>query len=386
MNVVLHGFLHGANFGDLLFAHLFYRACQSAGCGAVDFWQTPWYGIGERCRKEIGYETRKGLFSCLRADAFVLISGGCFGYGEEDRVRRWKKRMCLHLKRYMRFVLPARIFQLMGKPVYVLGVGGGPLAPSWFRAALVRMLNRAAVIHVRDEETGRCLVAYGVKVPVRVTTDTANVIDGRMVPELVDGAALEAFAAGRRLMFVHLDPRGFLNDRFVENVLPGLLAFLDGHTEYAVAVGFDDYCGGDAESNLRGQEAVHLLQRRHKVFFFDYCDCWQMCAFLNRVDFVVTTKLHVGVLAAALGKSVLSFPLVFEKTARYYRQIGEIDRCRPLQAVTPEDVRMLCERYHNRPVELSLGIRAAARQNFEALNDLFARSSAQSVADDAKVV
>lgn len=74
---MLQGFLNSSNFGDMLFARQFYQRCKELGFREIDAFQyDKTHGVSPFCRRELGYEARKNIFSCLKADAFVMIPGG----------------------------------------------------------------------------------------------------------------------------------------------------------------------------------------------------------------------------------------------------------------------------------------------------------------------
>lgn len=362
MKIMLNGFVQETNFGDVLFAHLFYRKCRELGFESVDFWQTKKYGVGESVRKELGYSTKKSMLSCLFADAYILISGGSLG---ENVSNRQTVRM-----RYLRFVLPARLYELMGKPVYILGVGGGPVENKWLRKRMVRMLDGATVIQFRDEETRAYFEQYGVKNKMVVTSDTAQVITREMLPELAVKRELDAFAAGRKKLFLHLSENDKVNEQILAQELPGVIRFLDEHPEYVLVTGFDNVRVADPAERLRNLPAVKALQARGDVFLYNYTESWQLCALLAEMDCIITQKLHVGVLGATLGRSVVSFPVHREKTQRYYRQIGEAGRSVHMSEVTPDVVFAQLEKYHDHPITLPAHIRREAEKNLAVIGDL----------------
>lgn len=361
MKVMLHGYLFETNFGDILFAHLFYRQCKELGFESVDFLTWRSHGIGPYCANELGYTPKKSLLSCLSADAYVLISGGSLGEAKPD--------LRESIRRYFRFVFPTRLFQLMGKPVYVLGVGGGPIYSPWLQKRVAKMLNRSLLVQVRDQETKDFFIQYGVKRDILVTSDTAQVITAELLPPCEVKAQLDAFAGGRKKLFLHLSENDGVNVQITEKVVPGLMRFLEEHPEYVVVVGFDNVRISDPEKRLRELKAVGLLSERYDVFLYNYTDSWQLCSLLNEMDCAVTQKLHVGIISASLGKSVLSFP-VHVKTSRYYRQIGEPGRCIPMQEATPELVYRQLECYHAQKIELPQHIRQSAAKNLTALEEL----------------
>lgn len=363
MKILLHGYLNETNFGDILFADLFYRKCLELKFDAVDFLQLPYYKMGSFCRKNIGYTAKKPFLSALASDAYVMISGGCLGDDSNANGKTARKR-------FFRFVLPARLFELLGKPVYVLGVGGGPVDSPWLRRQMVKMLDAAAVIQFRDAETKRYFEEYGVKNTMTVTSDTAQVIVPEMLPAFEQKQELDALAAGRKKLFLHLSENDHVNEEILRRVVPGVLQFLKAHPDYIAAVSFDNVRVKDPKARLRGLEAVKLLREQTDVFLYDYHDCWQLCALLNEMDCIVTQKLHVGVIGAALGRSVVSFPVHREKTQRYYRQIGQEERCVHMSMVTPEIVCSQMERFCGQPITLPAQIRAEAARNLSVLEGL----------------
>ena len=97
----------------------------------------------------------KKISSCFGADALVFIFGGVFwndGNNKNDAGIR-----------YRRFIKPALKYQRLGKPVYVLGVGGGPVDTLWLRKKMVALLNRAEAVPFRDQVTKDIFLEYGVK-------------------------------------------------------------------------------------------------------------------------------------------------------------------------------------------------------------------------------
>jgi len=355
--ILIHGATNTSNFGDVLFAHLFYRRCGQVSGAEVHFLQMPKYGVGSFVRKELGYTDKLSLFRQLRADALVLMSGGYLG---ED-----KRSFRNTVKRYFRYIFPARLFQMRGKPVYVLGVGGGQLFSPFLRRAAVKLLNRATVVMVRDEETKNYFAEYGVTREILVTSDTAQVITPDTLPPLDETTrqTLAATFGERKLIFLHTPGRGANDTRMAEVVIPALNLFLRAHPEYGVVLGTD----GCLDHAVLEQSAVYRALDCDCTLVYDYASSWQLCALLNRVDLVVTSKLHVGIVSSALGKSVVSFPAHREKVQRYYRQIGETERSIHLSEADTDTVLRRLERYYDKPIVLSEDIRQKALANLQAI-------------------
>ena len=358
MNVLIHGAAYTSNFGDILFAHLFYDKCRELNNCEVDFLQFPRYGICDFCRKELHYEHHISVFSSLKSDVLILMSGGYFGENKGSFINS--------IRRYLAYFFPTRIFQFFGKPVYVLGVGGGPLSTPFLRKSAVRLLNKAKVITVRDKETKDYFVKYGVKNHIEITSDTAQVIRSEMIPDYVNEQELVRAVGNHKLLFFHIIISGSNDEKYATSVVPGIIKFLNAHPEYQLVVGTDEIRSIDSIINSKCYQKLSDKVR----YIHEYRDCWQMVALLKRMDFVVTPKLHVGIVSATLGKSVISFPIHLEKTQRYYRQIGEAERSVHIDSVTTDIAYSLLERYHNIPIALNSEIRNAAKRNLDIINQI----------------
>lgn len=360
MKILLHGADNNSNFGDVLFAHLFYKKCLEAGFESVDFMQFPKYGIGEFCRKELPYSRNLSIPQMLQSDALILISGGYFG---EDQSTT--KEI---LKRYFRYFLPARIFQMTGKPVYILGVGGGPLISPFLQKKAVKLWSNATHIRVRENETKDYFVKYGVTKDIVVTSDTAQVITPECLPKLEIEVDLQKRFGDKKLIMLHLVMKPE-NDRLVaENIVPALKRFVSENPEYGIVIAPDFVRNRDDMLNLETVKALGI----NNCYLYDYYDSWQMCALLNKMEVVITTKLHVGIVGAALGKSVVSFPAHREKTQRYYRQIGEEDRSIHLSKINEKIAYDQIVKFYNKPITLSPEIRALAKSNLDVIDEIAA--------------
>lgn len=355
MKIVIHGATNLSNFGDILFAHLFYDYLTSFKGIQVDFLDFPRYGIGSFCRKELNYYRKLRLKGILEADVYVMMSGGYLG----DDMTSFKE----NIKRYIRYLLPAIIFQILNKPVYVMGVGGGPLSSKLLRKTTVKILNKAAVINVRDEETKKYFLEYGVKNNILVTADTALTITSSMVPPLNIKTDVRYVLDNYKVLFLHLVAVESADKTMADTIIPAVNRFMIEHQEYGIILCLDGLSQGKAIENY---ESYKRLNCNNKVVY-NYSDVWQLCSLLSKVDFVITMKLHVGIVSSALSKSVISFPLHLEKVERFYRQIGEKDRSIHIRDLT-EDIayNMICK-YFDKPIIISDELRSKAKTNLTSI-------------------
>lgn len=359
-SVVLQGATQYSNFGDVLYAEMFYEKCKEAGFERIEFWQWRSHGIGSYLRGKLNYKQVCSLFSCLKSDALILFSGGYLW----DNKKNTKQR-------FFRFVFPAMLFQFLHKPVYILGAGGGPVDTVWLRKRMICMLNRSKIVYVRDEETKAIMDAYHVKKHIDVTADTALMVTPDMLPIFEKKESLISHVGNKKKLALHIPYFENGNAILFEKVFPGIIKFLKGHDEYSLV-----FCTDNVEHAALQNQGY--AQRMKEILInngIDYCDynfydAWQMCAFLNDVDFVITMKLHVGVLGASLGKSVISIPLHRDKVHNFYRGIGEVDRCIHINTVSSDLVyEKLCE-YYDKPICISDEMREKAKENLNIIGQL----------------
>lgn len=374
MKIILHGASNGSNFGDFLFADLFYKELTEVNSeGKNLFFECPKYGIGPFFRKELGYYGKQTLKDLLDADLLVYFSGGYFG---ESSRAFWR-----NLKLIFRYDLIGLLFLIRRKPIVIIGIGGGPVSLGLRRKLLCKFMESSLVTTVRDTKTKEYFQEYGVSSPIIVTSDTAQIITKRMVPvldERVNKIISKKFA-GKRILLLHLPFSGKHCINGIEKIMKAVNAFLEKHDKYGVIISRDSLSSKRLEEGI-----VYNWLKCSNVFCYSYEKPWQFCSLLNQVDFVITTKLHVGIVAAALSKSVLSFPFHSDKVVRYYEQIGEHKRCIPLIEATEEVIYQLMEQYHDKNINLSNDIRLLAQKNLDILRHVVKELKNKSGHDNEK--
>lgn len=357
--VVIHGATNTSNFGDILFAHLFYKKCLTLPDVQVDFLQNGKYGIGDFLRKELSYDRSISNSDFLKSDVLVFMSGGYFGEHESTFIR--------NLRWYVRYFLPTVRFQKKGKPIFILGVGGGPITSRFLRKIMVSLMEDAVCVTVRDEETRDYFKNYGVKREILVTTDTAQLYTPNMLPPL-EGFLLNS---QKKHLFLHLNLIREFDNLVATKIVPPVIRFLEEHEDYDLVIGCDSVSNIDRIKDSMTYKALGLKEDIVQIYL--YKDSLQFAALLNQMNVIITTKLHVGIVGAALGKSVVSFPFHKEKTQRYYRQIGEAGRSIHITQITPELVEEQIRTYYDKPIALSPHIYELAEMNLsllEKINDL----------------
>lgn len=360
MNVLMQGYVEVPNFGDTLFAYLFYERCKKIGLEDVDFLQFK-FGICDAVREEIGYYNKKHYLKCLKADAYIMLPGNPLWGGGSGRFGYWTRR------RYFRYIFTPRLFQLMHKPVYILGAGGGPVMSPWLRAQMIKFLEHAELVYFRDKVTKSTFVDYGVKKEMTVTADAALVVTADILPIFEEHDSLEKMCNGRKKMLLHIpDKEGVKELR--EIVLPGLLDFLKENQDYVVVISDDNIHElNDYEKDTLKTVREQISEIGIDIYNYQYHSSIQMCSLINEVDCIITLKLHVGIVGVALGKSVIAFPYHREKVDSFFEMIGEPERCVNVRTLNSDIVYRQINKYCEIPVHLRKEIRDVAEKNLSAL-------------------
>lgn len=342
MKFVLHGATNGSNYGDCLFADIFYHhLIEKYPNDEFVFLEMPKFGIGKFYRENIGYTTVEKNFNYRNCDALIYFSGGYWGEQNSD---------CLHtIRRYVRYFIPGTWCRRNDIPIAVIGVGGGPISSKVLKKAIKEILNSATTITVRDEETKEYFLNWGVNSQIEVTTDTALIVEAPKVKE-------------KKLIFLHVDESLVFKQFYCDILSESLKKFLSQHDEYKVIVGHDQKCSNEIQDLV-----VKDLGNSIATFFY-YDGIRQFENMLGGCSLILTPKLHAGIMGASFGKSVISFPVHAEKTLRFYRQIGELERCVPMDLINIDKMDDMLNQFYDKKIDVSK-LKKIAYQNISSLDE-----------------
>jgi len=360
MKIILHGATSGSNFGDFLFADLFYNKLNNVNYNGENiFFEFSRFGIRSYFKKELNYTNKQKFKDLRKADLLVLFSGGYFG----EREGSLKE----NILRFVRYVPISFWFILRKKPIVISGVGGGPLTSKLLRKSMAFIMKKSLIVTVRDEQTKAYFKEYGVKRNIIVTSDTAQTITKSIIPPLDHSVEndIENTFSNKKKIFLHLYGKENIDNKIIRKVIAPLNDFLSNNKDYGVVIGFDWKKNIEPIRNqLKG------LISCDTTYFYKYEDPWQFCSLLNNMNVIITPKLHVGIIGATFSKSVISLPMHREKTIRYYQQIGESERCISLNDSTYNDVRETLNKFHNKNINLSKEILSMSEYNLKILEKI----------------
>lgn len=338
--IALHGAYRGNNFGDVLLLSLFagwIRETIPDASVLLPFASPVVRGL-------VTAEGSSSPHSVFRANALIYGGGGYFGEPTVNP-KAWGYRL---IKNHIPVGAATRIRR---RPYGIIGVGAGPLSNVIARECVVWLCNGARIVAVRDEESREYLIEYGVDGrKIAVTADAALTIKQDSVPEAERERAREVLAPlkGRYLVGVHLSEPPELEDK--TRLLKKEIVSFAGQNPDVGFVLISDSEGSRDQLSAASELAGYLSDR---AVIVKYEKPWQLVAVLSRLDMVVTTKLHVGIVASALEKVVLSFPKHM-KTPRFYKQIGGSDRCVPLTVLQSGRFSELAQPYVDSPCNIPL--------------------------------
>lgn len=287
--VAIVGALWAPNFGDVLLAKLFGEAFLRHGA------QVMLPNAAESVRREVGFAST--LSDIRRADIVVFCGGGYFSEPPNGG-NRWA------ISRYKLLYWYATYCRLVGKPYYVLGVGAGPIISALSKAFIRHVCNGAEIVAVRDYQSLTALKLAGFHAPVELVADYVLAMRPSALPE----ASLPPTKIG-----LHVTMNG-------RRIIPAMIEYFSGKNKELDVFFVEDHLGEydrvAAQYPLIGEICNGGVIRYSNVSSF--------IGAIDGLDFVITCKLHVGILSAVLGKRICAFPY-HPKVERFYEELGRLD-------------------------------------------------------------
>ena len=346
--IILHGATNcgSSNFGDFLYGVAVYNYIKE---NYKDI-EVGFYNPSEYFIKYIG--DCKILLS--KSDMLIYIPGGYFGQSH-------KSRFIDNAIQFVRF-MPVGIKAIFKSiKIGVIGIGAGPIISPFLKYPIKMIGNKAEMISTRDNESYNALESLGLD-NILELSDLILALNIHNLSDTTDQVVdICKKCEGRKLLFVHYNHSLLARDIFARQ----LDAFVEENPEYQLVVGSDCLLSYDDEYYIEFSKRV-----KKNCIQFNYDSPFELIALLERVDAVLTCKLHVGVVATMLNKPVVCFAEHPEKTKRYYRQINQPDRCVSLYDTSEEEMLgILKDKIFEKSFVPDEEIDKAKR-NFDVLNEL----------------
>ena len=351
MKILLNGATAGSNFGDFLFAKMFQEYIGEIVGYENVFWYDGPLTLSEFYKKHLGYKSR---YKFREIDALVYISGGYF-CGKDKGFKD-------HLLRFLNYFFIGIRCVIHKKPIAIVGLEVGKTSSVWLRIVEKILLKKAKLLVVRNENSLSVVKSYGINNAI-CTADSVFAMEKNVFEDcIIDDSFL---GEDRKKLFVHVNPYKENNRQIIEKIIPVLNEFLKTHGEYDVLLGTDQYNENQKDVILEVSSKIKC----DNIYINIYDNPVALCKVLDNVDCIITTKLHVGIVGARLGKSVISFSGHTEKIERLYEQLGEKDRTMPLSKFDAEKALDMLEKYHDIPINVDENILKMAKSNFDMLGE-----------------
>lgn len=288
--IVMIGALWTSNFGDVLLADLFYKSVKKSG-HSVKF-----FGAIKEVLDELNAEN--ATFKELISSDILMFIGGGYLSEPPNNTTRWI------LSRYKKIYMYADLFNLLRKDYYILDVGAGPINNSLSKYILKRFCSSAKSLIVRDSGSVKALKGIGVKNEIKLSIDFAISLSKQR----------EAYAVKvDKHIALHLSSR----KHDLNKVIIGYFMEKD------LNVWFIEDHAGEYEKILKISPELNKLVADRVILYKNYNSFIKM---LNSFEFILTSKLHVGIVASVFQKKVCSFPY-HGKVINYYKEINREDVC-----------------------------------------------------------
>lgn len=346
-NILLHGATNcgSSNYGDYIYGEMIYEFFKDKKYNVCFYQPSDFFKNNLKISDSQTFKKNK-------ADLIVYIPGGYFGEGHNSKFKE-------NLVQFLRF-MPLGIWASYRKtPMIVLGIGAGPINNILMKFGIKRICNNSSFVTVRDNESYNSLQSLCPKANIIecgdliLTRDIKKLnTDTEQLKEIID------IKKDKKIVLVHYNHDKYALDRFAEC----LNDFIRNNKDYSVVVASDSILEYD-------NEYYELFKQKfqHDSVHFIYEDPHEMTTLLEKVDIVLTCKLHVGVVASLYGKSVIAAACHPEKTKRFYEQINQPDRCVSLYESNNDQLVSLLEKYKDKSIKIEDKIICNACKSWEIL-------------------
>lgn len=352
MRFLLHGATNwnATNFGDFLYAYEIFEYLKNIGNNEVGFYDASEYFIKYIVDK--GYTVDD--VSIDSADYLVYIPGGYFGEGHNSKLLDTGIQ-------FLRFMPFGILGGLKKKKIVTVGVGAGPIEWFFMKWAIRFICKKTAAITLRDEESQKALEKLGFK-NIPEYSDMMLAYDlKRLSVATPQTDAVKEYVGDNKLLLVHYNHSVEARDKFAEAVSE----FLKENNEYKIVVASDSILPYEEEYFEKFKAEFNS-----ECFHYIYDNPYELLELLCLSDFILTCKLHVGVIGAMFSKSVICAAEHPEKSVRFYDFINRPENCVSLYEASSDDIKTCLAKNCNKPVLIPQDLTNKAKLHWSVLDNL----------------
>ena len=315
--IALHGAVYGENFGDVLISQILADHVRKA-TGADVF-----FPFGRKAFAAVSKEQTGRIWKLAFAKTAIMGPGGYFGERRHDQAA-WNNRFQFYHGNFFRLV------KLLRRPLILHGVGVGPLSDPISRALARRIFDYSGLINVRDQKSKDYVLDLGISEhKVNIYPDVALTL----MPENVTSTKLTfetctRDTSSKKVIGLHLPlPEAFSADVF-ENIVYQVRDMISSHLDFRFVI------LRDGPRQIIHPDIVTVIQGSNRSEDKPYSNPKGLLHDIAHCNAVVTTKLHVGICAAALGVAPISL-YSHPKVQRFFQDIGRDEFCQDIMTAPP---------------------------------------------------
>ena len=314
--ISLHGSYFGNNYGDILLVALFAQWIKEV---------CPDYVINlplaQKSKTKELPDGTTGLINLIRSKCLVFCGGGYFG---EQPINKFK----WSIRNFYRHGIVGLLAIIFNIPYAIVGVEFGPLSVNWIRHVFLLIAKHSKVIVVRNEESKVFLEKYGIK-NVILAVDAVLALNK-------DEYDLKQSHFKSAEILLHIPGIAGHSDHYLDLVDKIITSIKKRKTNHTIGLINDTYEAIYENDSYRC--IIRAISENGIPFaVHSYNGYNNLINLISKSSCIITTKLHVGITAAALGIRPLSYWL-HPKTKRFYEQIGNADFCFPVDGVIDETI------------------------------------------------
>ena len=315
--IVLHGAFDTTNFGDILLLCI-YKNYIERHYPELEVYSD---SVGSEAIKYSGIK-KIALKQIVQNQVPVIFCGG--GYlGEPSR-----RKLFWRVRAFIKHFLLLWSLHLNKGKYSLIGVGFGPIDNKILRKIAVRAINSAFTVVFRDVESKNYALLYGAKNPIKVTSDAVMALlphELRNFPhffssQLVYDSNSATSSINKILIGIHIQMPGKPNPDFKKGLFELLKKHKMGYPtcEFVLLT--------DSRNKDVSQDIIRYNLQEFSFDSFQYSGPFELIQKIHQCHLIITTKLHVGIVASVFNKPVISIAM-HPKIKRFYNQIGRKDFC-----------------------------------------------------------
>jgi polysaccharide pyruvyl transferase WcaK-like protein len=305
MNVGLIGHYWTSNFGDVLLRDLMEKHLKN------NSFVSDVYTINA---KNFGIHVSifgklKFLISLVFKSDIIIFGGG--GYLESTGAGYSNKFILSS------FYMVCLVCRILNKPYYIFGPGVGPKVEGFSGKLIKKICSGAKRVIVRDNESKDLLLSLEVKREIEV------LVDGALI--LLNESTINVNVNNK--IAIHL----MLHPNEIEAHASKLIKFIN-----SIPAKYDLTFISDNGPFVHDSEIIDNISRDCHLLTCNDNEIFKN--FISTCEYLITTKLHVGIVGFSLGAKVFN-AYRHPKCLRFYKQINAINNSYALKELTSENLK-----------------------------------------------